>query len=120
METDAAYPGGDALIPERFDEHTVLFLVRAPDAPELTEDALDALQVEHLTYLRSLHRHGVLVANGPFADQTDVRLRGMSVYRLPLDEALALARADPMVLAGRLVIDGARWMTAEGSARFGT
>jgi hypothetical protein len=43
----------------------------------------------------------------------------MSVYRLPLDEALALARQDPMVLAGRLVIEGARWMTAARAARFG-
>ncbi len=118
METEA-YPFGDALIPDRIDEHTVILLVRAPDAPELAEEALDALQVEHLTYLRELKRSGALVANGPLTDQTDVRLRGISVYRRPLDEALALARADPMVVAGRLVIDGARWMTAEGTARFG-
>ena len=115
----ADYPWGDALVPERFDEHTVLFLVRAPDAPELSDEALDALQVEHLTFLRELKRRGALIANGPLSDQTDVRMRGMSVYRLPLEEALALARADPMVLAGRLVIEGARWLTAERTARFG-
>jgi uncharacterized protein len=115
----ADYPWGDALIPERFDEHTVLLLVRAPDAPELSEKALDALQVEHLTYLRELKRRGVLIANGPLTEQTDVRLRGMSIYAVGLEEALALARADPMVLAGRLVIEGARWMTAEGTASFG-
>ena len=115
----ADFPSGDALIPERFDEHTVILLVRAPDPPELSEEALDALQVEHLTYLRDLQRSGVLVANGPLADQTDARLRGMSVYAVGLDEALALARADPMVLAGRLVIEGARWMTAAGTAKFG-
>ena len=43
-----------------------------------------------------------------------------NVYRLPLEKALELARRDPMVLAGRLVIEGARWMTAEGAARFGS
>jgi uncharacterized protein len=116
----ADYPWGDGLVPDRFDEHTVLWLIRAPDAPELSEEALNALQVEHLTYLRELKRRGVLIANGPLTEQTDVRMRGMSVYRLPLDEALALARADPMVIAGRLVIEGGRWMTAEGTARFGT
>ena len=116
----ADYPWGDALIPDRFDEHTVILLVRAPDAPELSEEALDALQMEHLTYLRELKRRGALIANGPLADQTDVRLRGISVYAVGLDEALALARADPMVLAGRLVIEGARWMTAAGTARFGS
>jgi hypothetical protein len=46
-------------------------------------------------------------------------MRGVSIYRLPLEEALALARADPMVVAGRLEIHGARWWTAEGTARFG-
>jgi uncharacterized protein len=116
----AEYPLGASLVPERFDEHTVVLLVRPPDAPELTEEALDALQVEHLTYLRGLHRRGVLIANGPLSDQTDARMRGISVYAVPLDEALSLARADPMVLAGRLAIEGARWLTAAETARFGT
>ena len=114
-----SFPDGDALIPERFDEHTILFLVRPPDPPELGEDELDRLQVEHLTYLRGLMRRGALIANGPLAEQTDVRMRGVSIYALPLDEALELANADPMVRAGRLRIDGARWWTAEGTARFG-
>lgn len=36
-----------------------------------------------------------------------------------LDEALALAREDPMVRAGRLAIDRARWLTAAGTAHVG-
>jgi uncharacterized protein YciI len=115
-----SYPSGDGLIPDRFDEHTIVFLVRPPDAPPMSEEELDRLQAEHLTYLRDLQRRGVLVANGPLAEQTDERLRGISVYALPLAEAIEMANADPMVRAGRLVIDGARWWTAEGTARFGT
>ena len=114
-----SFPHGDALIPQRFDEHTIVFLVRPPDAPELGEGELDRLQVEHLTYLRDLQRRGALIANGPLAEQTDERLRGISIYALPLDEALELANADPMVRAGRLAIQGARWWTAAGTARFG-
>jgi uncharacterized protein YciI len=114
-----SYPDADALVPERFDEHTIIFLVRSPDAPELGEDELERLQVEHLTYLRDLQRRGVLVANGPLAEQTDERLRGISIYGVPLAEALELANADPMVRAGRIAIDGARWWTAAGTARFG-
>jgi uncharacterized protein YciI len=114
-----AYPDDDAHIPDRFDEHTIVFLIRSPDAPELGEEELDRLQVEHLTYLRGLKRRGVLIANGPLAEQTDVRMRGISIYGLPLDEALELANADPMVRAGRLRIDGARWWTAHGTAKFG-
>jgi hypothetical protein len=116
---EEAYPYGDALIPESFDEHTVLFLVRPADAPSFSEEELDRLQVEHLTHLRGLKRRGLLITNGPLRDQTDERMRGISVYRVPLEEALALARQDPMVLAGRLEIHGATWLTQAATARFG-
>lgn len=112
------YPHGDALIPESFDEHSIIFLVRAADAPDIGEEALDQLQAEHLTFVRDLQRRGVIIANGPLAEQTDVRMRGISIYAVPLAEALELANADPMVRAGRLSIEGARWWTAAGTARF--
>jgi len=113
------YPAGESLIPERFDEHTIIFLMRPADPPPFTEDELDRLQAEHLAYLRGLHREGVLIANGPLAEQSDERMRGISIYNLSLDEALTRANADPMVRAGRLEILGARWWTAEGAVRFG-
>ena len=114
-----SFPFGDALIPERFDEHTLIVLVRPPDAPSLSEAELDALQEQHLTYLRDLQRRGLILANGPLAEQTDERLRGVSIYSVPLTEALELANGDPMVRAGRLAIEGARWWTAADTAQFG-
>ena len=116
---DQGYPFGDALIPESFDAHTIIFLVRPPDAPQFSEEQLDRLQEEHLAYLRGLKRRGVLIANGPLTEQTDERFRGVGIYRLPLEQALELALADPMVRAGRLAVDGARWLTQSGTARFG-
>jgi uncharacterized protein YciI len=113
------YPDGDALVPDSFDEQTVIFLTRPENAPAFGEEDLDRLQVEHLTFVRDLQRRGVIIANGPFAEQTDERLRGLSIYSLPLAEALELANTDPMVRAGRLEIHGARWWTAAGTARFG-
>lgn len=113
------FPFGEALIPERFDEHTIVFLVRPPNAPSLTDAELDTLQEEHLAYLRDLQRRGVILANGPLAEQTDERLRGISIYAVPLTEALELANADPMVRAGWLAIDAARWWTAAATAKFG-
>jgi uncharacterized protein len=113
------FPFGDALIPERFDEHTVIVLVRPPDAPSLSDGELDTLQEQHLTYLRDLQRRGLILANGPLAEQTDERMRGISIYSVPLTEALELANGDPMVRAGRLAIEGARWWTAADTARFG-
>ena len=107
MPDDQSYPDGDLLVPEQFDERTVIFLVRPPDAPEFTEEELDRLQVEHLTHLRSLKRRGVLLANGPLDEQTDVSYRGIGIYGVPLDEALAIANTDPMVKAGRLAVKDA-------------
>jgi uncharacterized protein YciI len=114
MADQQGYPDGDALVPERFDERTVIFLVRPPDAPQFSEEELDRLQVEHLTHLRSLKRRGILLANGPLDEQTDISYRGIGIYGVPLEEALALANEDPMVKAGRLAVKGARWFTAAG------
>ncbi|HEU5205105.1 MAG TPA: YciI family protein [Candidatus Limnocylindrales bacterium] len=114
MSPGDTYPDGDALVPEQFDERTVIFLVRPPDAPEFSDEDLDRLQVEHLTHLRSLKRRGILLANGPLDEQTDITYRGIGIYGVPLEEALALANEDPMVKAGRLAVKGARWFTAAG------
>ncbi len=113
------YPWADALVPESFDEHTVIFLVRPADASAFDEVELERLQAEHLAYLRELARSGALIANGPLTAQTDARLRGLSVYSVPLAEALELARRDPMVVAGRLEIHAGTWLTAAGTAAFG-
>jgi uncharacterized protein YciI len=112
--SDEGYPFGESLVPEQFDERTVIFLVRPPNAPEFSEEELDRLQVEHLTHLRALKRRGILLANGPLDEQTDVSYRGIGIYGVPLDEALAIAHEDPMVKAGRLAVKGARWFTAAG------
>jgi uncharacterized protein len=112
-------PEGDPLIPESFDEHTIVFLVRPIDAPTFTEDELDRLQIEHLAYLHGLKRRGLIITNGPLAEQTDERMRGVSIYSVGRDEALGLANADPMVRARRLEVIAARWWTAAGSVHFG-
>ena len=106
------------LVPERFDRHTIIFLFRPVDPTPYSDEELDRLQVEHLTYLRGLKDEGVLIANGPLDDQTDIRMRGISIYALPLTDALELANDDPMVHAGRFEIRGAQWLTAEGTISF--
>jgi uncharacterized protein YciI len=107
------------LVPKEFDSHTLILLRWADDQPDLSEDSLDRLQVEHLRYLKDRMDEGTLLANGPLRDQTEPRFRGVSIYALPLDEALAIANQDPMVRAGWFAIEGARWTLAKGSARFG-
>ena len=107
------------LVPKEFDSHTLILLRWADHQPDLSEDVLDRLQVEHLRYLKERMDEGTLLANGPLRDQTEPRFRGVSIYALPLDQALAIANQDPMVRAGWFAIEGARWMLAKDSGWFG-
>jgi uncharacterized protein YciI len=107
------------LVPKEFDSHTLILLRWADHQPNLSEEVLDRLQVEHLRDLKDRMDEGTLLANGPLRDQTEPRFRGISIYALPLDEALAIANQDPMVRAGWFAIEGARWTMAKGSAWFG-
>ncbi|WP_426563236.1 hypothetical protein ACPPVT_19600 [Angustibacter sp. McL0619] len=50
--------------------------------------------------------------------QSDVRLRGMSVYTVGTAQALALAEQDPMVAAGHLRIEVASWCVGAGKVEF--
>jgi len=45
----------------------------AADAPQMSDDELNALQARHLAYRAELKRQGVIVANGPLDEQSDVR-----------------------------------------------
>lgn len=105
-------------VPEAFDVYTVVVLRRPDDAPELSQDELEALQERHLAYRAELTRQGVLVANGPFGEQTDASYRGMSVFACGPDEAGRLSAGDPSVRAGRLAYDVMEWWVAAGSIAF--
>ena len=54
----------DPNIPDAFDVYTMVLLRRAPDAPAISDEDLDALQARHLAYRAGLRRDGVLVAAG--------------------------------------------------------
>src|SRR5205085_231856 len=95
--------------------YSFVLLRRPPDAPDLPEAELDALQEQHLAHLAAMAERGKLVAAGPFSDQPDEALRGLCVYDAPLEEARELAAADPSVRAGRLAVDVMTWWTPEGT-----
>jgi hypothetical protein len=50
--------------------------------------------------------------------QTDVRLRGMSVYTVDVEQARELAEQDPMVRAGHLRIEVVSWCVGAGRIEF--
>jgi len=108
----------DPNIPDAFDVYTLVLLRRPADAPEMSDAEIDALQAQHLEYRANLRREGVLVANGPLGEQSDVRMRGLSIFACDIDEAKRLSDGDPSVQAGRLAYDVMEWWVAAGSLGF--
>ena len=108
----------DPDIPASFDVYTVVVLRRPDDAPDMSDDDLDALQQRHLSYRAELRRRGVVVANGPFDAQSDATYRGLSIFACAAAEAARLSAGDPSVIAGRLAYDVMEWWVHPGSVAF--
>ena len=108
----------DPNIPDAFDVYTLVLLRRPNDAPEMSDADIDALQARHLAYRANLRREGVLVANGPLGEQSDVRMRGLSIFACDISEAKRLSDGDPSVQAGRLAYDVMEWWVAADSLAF--
>ena len=108
----------DPNIPDEFDVFTLVLLRRPPNAPQMPDEELDALQARHLEYRSELRRQGVLVVNGPLGEQSDVSMRGLSIFACGLEEAARLSDGDPSVQAGRLAYDLMEWWVGAGSLTF--
>jgi hypothetical protein len=108
----------DPNIPDAFDVYTVVLLRRPPDAPDLPEAVLDDLQAQHLAHRAELRRAGMLAVNGPLDEQSDLSLRGLSIFTCGLDEARRLSDEDPLVKVGRLAYDVMEWWVAAGTLAF--
>ena len=94
--------------------HFTLVLLRKGPAPRDDPARNARLQLQHLQHLIRLQDVGKLVLNGPILNENDIV--GVSVYATDLDEARALAAADPKVVAGYLTVEALPWMAlaAEG------
>ena len=108
----------DPNIPDAFDVYTLVLLRRPADAPQMSDEDLDALQARHLAYRAELKRQGKLVANGPLGEQSDIALRGLSIFACDLTEAARLSDGDPSVQAGRLAYDVMEWWVGAGTLAF--
>jgi uncharacterized protein len=88
-------------------KYTLVFLRKGPAS---REDAArnERLQLEHLQHLTKLQILGKLTLNGPILAEHDIL--GLSVYAVELEEARALAEADPKVKAGYLTVEAIPWM----------
>ncbi len=87
--------------------YTLVFLHRGP-APRDDQPRYEDIHLQHLQHLTKLQLAGKLVLNGPTLVEHDIN--GVSVYAAELDEARAMAEADPKVRAGYLSVEAIPWM----------
>lgn len=104
--------------PRSLERYQLVLLWRPVPSPDFDDATLDRLQGEHLAHYDGLRERGIVATFGPVLDQPDELLRGIAMFALDsVDEARALAEADPMVAAGRLRIEAMTYLTAPGSVR---
>jgi uncharacterized protein YciI len=72
------------------------------------------IQEGHMAHLNASAKTGKLVIAGPMGDNGDIR--GILVYKTStVEEARAIAEADPAVKAGRLRVELHKWFVTKGA-----
>ena len=93
-------------------QYFIAFLKSGPNRSQSEEEA-SKLQSAHLAHLGKMYELGYADISGPFGDDGDIR--GITIYNVPtLEMADSLANSDPMVKAGRLVIEIPPWWAGKG------
>lgn len=93
-------------------KYFMAFLKKGPNRAQ-PEDEANKLQAAHMAHLGKMYELGYADISGPFEDDSDIS--GITIYNVPtLKMADSLANADPMVKAGRLVIEIHPWWAAKG------
>src|SRR5579863_8568804 len=85
--------------------------------PSATPEKLKALLPAHLEYMIGLEKRGVLFASGPLADRAGPPTgAGLTILRTSsVEEARALAEADPFVTNGLRTFELKEWTLMEGT-----
>ncbi len=79
-----------------------------------SEQEVEAIQLAHLKHLFTLREQGILLINGPLPDHPEIRSIG--IYNsTDKEEVMQLAKQDPAVQAGRLIVEVYEWFGIPGA-----
>ncbi len=93
-------------------QYFIAFLKSGPNRSQPKKEA-DSLQNLHMAHLGKMYEEGYADISGPFGDDSDIK--GITIYNTPtIEMADSLANSDPMVKAGRLIIEIHPWWAAKG------
>jgi len=97
-------------------QYFMAFLTSGPNRDQPEEEAAE-IQAGHLAHMNKLAEEKKICIAGPFGD--DGLMRGIVIYNVAtLEEAQALVKSDPAVIAGRLDIEVRPWWAAKGSSLY--
>lgn len=93
-------------------QYFIVFLKKGPNRSGSKAET-DSLMTLHLAHLGRMYKEGYASISGPFGDDGDIR--GITIYNTPtLEMTDSLARLDPMVKSGRLIVETHPWWAAKG------
>ncbi len=91
----------------------MVFLKKGPNRDQ-DSATVAKLQEQHIAHLTKMADAGKMDLAGPFMDNGEIR--GICVYNVATkEEAEKLANEDPMVKAGRLIVEIHPWYAAKDS-----
>lgn len=94
-------------------KYFMVFLKRGPNRSQDKQEA-EEIQKQHLAHLSKIYKMGKTSITGPFGDDGDIR--GIVIYNTATkEEAEKLAKQDPAVRAGRLIVEVHPFWAAKGS-----
>jgi uncharacterized protein YciI len=79
---------------------------------EITEESTQ-LQFDHLNHITKMAESGKLIAAGPFSAYADDEFRGILIFNADAKMAEEMAKADPAIQTGKLILECHPWFVAE-------